>query len=102
VLFVKLLLAVLVRFVVVFHKNKGDTFIRLGDFGSCLDPQYKLKTQNNLQGFLFPSPTELKLQKKQQIKTTLVKYNIGLSFQSQRFSLFLILGEKTFFLWVPV
>nr|QSV10316.1 NADH dehydrogenase subunit 6 [Bathymodiolus sp. 5 South] len=36
VLFVKLLLAVLVSFVVVFHKNKGDTFMSLGDFGSCL------------------------------------------------------------------
>lgn len=36
VLFVKLSLVVLVRFVVVFHKNKGDLFVRLGDFGSCL------------------------------------------------------------------
>lgn len=36
VLFVKLLLVVLVRFVVVFHKNKGASFVRLGDFGSCL------------------------------------------------------------------
>jgi hypothetical protein len=32
-LFVKLLLVVLVRFVVVFHRNKGDSFVRLGDFG---------------------------------------------------------------------
>lgn len=36
VLFVKLLLVVLVGFVVVFHKNKGESFVRLGDFGSCL------------------------------------------------------------------
>nr|QDO71887.1 NADH dehydrogenase subunit 6 [Bathymodiolus thermophilus] len=36
VLFVKLLLAVLVGFVVVFHKNKGDSFVSIGDFGSCL------------------------------------------------------------------
>nr|YP_010230704.1 NADH dehydrogenase subunit 6 [Bathymodiolus marisindicus]WIW39665.1 NADH dehydrogenase subunit 6 [Bathymodiolus septemdierum]QSV10381.1 NADH dehydrogenase subunit 6 [Bathymodiolus marisindicus]WIW39691.1 NADH dehydrogenase subunit 6 [Bathymodiolus septemdierum]WIW39717.1 NADH dehydrogenase subunit 6 [Bathymodiolus septemdierum]WIW39730.1 NADH dehydrogenase subunit 6 [Bathymodiolus septemdierum] len=36
VLFVKLLLVVLVGFVVVFHKNKGESFVSLGDFGSCL------------------------------------------------------------------
>nr|YP_010230665.1 NADH dehydrogenase subunit 6 [Bathymodiolus azoricus]QSV10342.1 NADH dehydrogenase subunit 6 [Bathymodiolus azoricus] len=36
VLFVKLSLVVLVSFVVVFHKNKGDSFVSLGDFGSCL------------------------------------------------------------------
>nr|YP_010570458.1 NADH dehydrogenase subunit 6 [Bathymodiolus puteoserpentis]UZG65971.1 NADH dehydrogenase subunit 6 [Bathymodiolus puteoserpentis] len=36
VLFVKLLLVVLVSFVVVFHKNKGASFVSLGDFGSCL------------------------------------------------------------------
>jgi glucan phosphoethanolaminetransferase (alkaline phosphatase superfamily) len=36
VLFVKLLLAVLVGFVVFFHKNKRALFVRLGDFGSCL------------------------------------------------------------------
>lgn len=36
VLFVKLLLVILLSFVVVFHKNKGDQFVRLGDFGSCL------------------------------------------------------------------
>jgi len=36
VLFVKLLLVVLLSFVVIFHKNKGDQFISLGGFGSCL------------------------------------------------------------------
>nr|WIW39678.1 NADH dehydrogenase subunit 6 [Bathymodiolus septemdierum] len=36
VLFVKLLLVVLVGFVVVFHKNKGESFVSLGDFGYCL------------------------------------------------------------------
>nr|WIW39652.1 NADH dehydrogenase subunit 6 [Bathymodiolus septemdierum]WIW40497.1 NADH dehydrogenase subunit 6 [Bathymodiolus septemdierum]WIW40744.1 NADH dehydrogenase subunit 6 [Bathymodiolus septemdierum]WIW40796.1 NADH dehydrogenase subunit 6 [Bathymodiolus septemdierum]WIW40965.1 NADH dehydrogenase subunit 6 [Bathymodiolus septemdierum] len=36
VLFVKLLLVVLVGFVVAFHKNKGESFVSLGDFGSCL------------------------------------------------------------------
>nr|WIW40991.1 NADH dehydrogenase subunit 6 [Bathymodiolus septemdierum] len=36
VLFVKLLLVVLVGFVAVFHKNKGESFVSLGDFGSCL------------------------------------------------------------------
>nr|YP_010230678.1 NADH dehydrogenase subunit 6 [Bathymodiolus brooksi]QSV10355.1 NADH dehydrogenase subunit 6 [Bathymodiolus brooksi] len=36
VLFVKLLLAVLVGFVVFFHKNKSALFVSLGDFGSCL------------------------------------------------------------------
>jgi hypothetical protein len=36
VLFVKLLLAVLVGFVVFSHKNKRALFVRLGDFGSCL------------------------------------------------------------------
>nr|ATB19122.1 NADH dehydrogenase subunit 6 [Bathymodiolus manusensis] len=36
VLFVKLLLVVLLSFVVIFHKNKGDQFMSLGGFGSCL------------------------------------------------------------------
>nr|YP_010230652.1 NADH dehydrogenase subunit 6 [Bathymodiolus aduloides]QSV10329.1 NADH dehydrogenase subunit 6 [Bathymodiolus aduloides] len=36
VLFVKLLLAVLLSFIVIFHKNKGDQFMGLGGFGSCL------------------------------------------------------------------
>nr|BAV25041.1 NADH dehydrogenase subunit 6 [Bathymodiolus japonicus] len=36
VLFVKLLSAVLLSFVLVFHKNKGDQFLSLGDFGSCV------------------------------------------------------------------
>nr|YP_009407575.1 NADH dehydrogenase subunit 6 [Gigantidas platifrons]ASB29953.1 NADH dehydrogenase subunit 6 [Gigantidas platifrons]ASB29959.1 NADH dehydrogenase subunit 6 [Gigantidas platifrons]BAV25054.1 NADH dehydrogenase subunit 6 [Gigantidas platifrons] len=36
VLLVKLLLAVLLGFVLVSHKNKSDNFLSWGDFGSCV------------------------------------------------------------------